>query len=368
MDVLSYKLGQKSGGGGTTDYTQLENKPKINNVELDGNKTSEDLGLEVPIYIITDQKTEKDLENLNKCWNLVKAKKPFQAFFYNTDTRYSAEIYLVPIIFMHDDIYSICQTKYEGFSGMEANRGAKISYGFIYADGTAGEYTAITEIEKREFFLARTYSDSENQFPSLGALTVDNYRPFTPTEDYQPATKKYVDDNAGGEEIPFLIITDDNKNQASTIEKLNQIIDNLENSKPYGLYYQTLEGMRYITVPLTFGKNRFTSSYSIICPAILDKGSLDNNSNVVYCYQFSVNTSGNRITSITSITKTQKYIQSNGEQILTTNNTISYTPTGNYNPATKKYVDDLLTTYSGYDASKTQILKNINGVFTWVDE
>lgn len=33
------------GGGGTSDYSQLENKPKINSVELDGNKTSADLGL-----------------------------------------------------------------------------------------------------------------------------------------------------------------------------------------------------------------------------------------------------------------------------------------------------------------------------------
>ena len=34
------------GGGGTSDYTQLSNKPKINNTELDGNKTSADLGLQ----------------------------------------------------------------------------------------------------------------------------------------------------------------------------------------------------------------------------------------------------------------------------------------------------------------------------------
>lgn len=34
------------GGGGTSDYTDLTNKPKINNVELNGNKTSSDLGLQ----------------------------------------------------------------------------------------------------------------------------------------------------------------------------------------------------------------------------------------------------------------------------------------------------------------------------------
>ena len=34
-----------SGGGGTTDYTQLTNKPQINSVELSGNKSLEDLGI-----------------------------------------------------------------------------------------------------------------------------------------------------------------------------------------------------------------------------------------------------------------------------------------------------------------------------------
>lgn len=33
------------GGGGTTDYSALSNKPTINNVELSGNKTSSDLGI-----------------------------------------------------------------------------------------------------------------------------------------------------------------------------------------------------------------------------------------------------------------------------------------------------------------------------------
>ena len=35
-----------SGGGGTTDYTKLTNKPQINGVELNGNKTAQDLNLQ----------------------------------------------------------------------------------------------------------------------------------------------------------------------------------------------------------------------------------------------------------------------------------------------------------------------------------
>lgn len=39
------KRGSGGGGGGTTDYEDLDNKPKINNVELNGNKTLSDLGI-----------------------------------------------------------------------------------------------------------------------------------------------------------------------------------------------------------------------------------------------------------------------------------------------------------------------------------
>ena len=40
---ISY--GGGSGGSGTSDYTELSNKPKINNVTLTGNETTSDLDL-----------------------------------------------------------------------------------------------------------------------------------------------------------------------------------------------------------------------------------------------------------------------------------------------------------------------------------
>lgn len=59
------------------------------------------------------------------------------------------------------------------------------------------------------------------------------------------------------------------------------------------------------------------------------------------------------------------YIKAN---VLTKTNTTAYTPTSNYHPATKKYVDDLLKSYTGYDETKTQVLKNVNGTLTWQNE
>lgn len=42
------KIGTSSGEGGTSDYTDLENKPKINNIVLEGNLSLEDLGIVIP--------------------------------------------------------------------------------------------------------------------------------------------------------------------------------------------------------------------------------------------------------------------------------------------------------------------------------
>lgn len=38
----------REGGGGTSDYEKLENKPQINGVELIGNKTTKELGINIP--------------------------------------------------------------------------------------------------------------------------------------------------------------------------------------------------------------------------------------------------------------------------------------------------------------------------------
>lgn len=42
------KIGTSSGEGGTSDYTDLENKPKINNIVLEGNLSLEELGIIIP--------------------------------------------------------------------------------------------------------------------------------------------------------------------------------------------------------------------------------------------------------------------------------------------------------------------------------
>lgn len=59
-----------SGSGGTKDYAQLVNKPKINNVELSGNKTLTDLGVPSTLSQLTSDSTHRTVTDAEKSsWN-----------------------------------------------------------------------------------------------------------------------------------------------------------------------------------------------------------------------------------------------------------------------------------------------------------
>lgn len=69
-ESITYTLefGTWLGGGtvGTTDYDKLQNKPKINNIPLSGNKTSKDLGLQPIGSYPEDELSNEDIHNILK--------------------------------------------------------------------------------------------------------------------------------------------------------------------------------------------------------------------------------------------------------------------------------------------------------------
>lgn len=57
------EIGEDTAGKGTSNYNNLENKPKINNVELKDNKTSKQLGLQEEMDSLTNVEIEEILNS-----------------------------------------------------------------------------------------------------------------------------------------------------------------------------------------------------------------------------------------------------------------------------------------------------------------
>lgn len=103
-----------------------------------------------------------------------------------------------------------------------------LSISFIRTSlGTTKAYSF--EINGNDYLIAKNVEVELANYKDF--LTKDNASPFTPTGDYQPATKKYVDDK--NIEIPLIDITDYYQNKELTIPQtfLNEIINRIDNKE-----------------------------------------------------------------------------------------------------------------------------------------
>lgn len=90
------------GGGGTSDYTDLNNKPSINNVTLSGNKTGSDLGLGLHNYSTTEQivgtwidgKPVYEITIIDNALNVSSGYATFDTTVANVENVCSAECYV----------------------------------------------------------------------------------------------------------------------------------------------------------------------------------------------------------------------------------------------------------------------------------
>lgn len=102
-----------------------------------------------------------------------------------------------------------------------------LSMSFIYTVlGDTKVYSF--EISGNDYIMANNIEELANYDEFLKK---DNAAPFTPTGDYNPATKKYVDDK--NIEIPLIDITDYYQNKELTIPQtfLNEIINRIDNKE-----------------------------------------------------------------------------------------------------------------------------------------
>ena len=163
-------------------------------------------------------------------------------------------------------------------------------------------------------------------------LNLNNETIYTPTTDYNPATKKYVDDNILLEQLPILRIDETNK----------RIYVNCNNMGTYKKYfvpnkYANVYGFSFI----------YTNEDSSETEIALIGGAMTRD-DFILCARntdtlFILILGG---TDKYKYTKSTKTLEKGLYGYLKIGNTQEYTPTENYYPATKKYVDDNKIAYT----------------------
>ena len=163
--------------------------------------------------------------------------------------------------------------------------------------------------------------------------------------------------------------------EATSMEKAQQIVDNILDGKTFSAHFRhfTYRTVGLESWDLDYNAGKFALWFRY--KSMYYTRDFAEDERVWYIF-YRLNTSTNKLTSriyqgqttATPLIRYYRYAfdkETQDNTALSVNNSDEYIPTRDYHPATKKYVDDKLTTITGYDATKTQTLKNINGVLTW---
>ena len=165
-------------------------------------------------------------------------------------------------------------------------------------------------------------------------LTKNNTIEYTPTADYEPSTKKYVDDNVVILPLPIHTIQENDK----TIVRIVSIMDLIP-----GVQYSTYkdinqtkaEGYRIVYIC-------DDGSFKLICTLPL-KNKIVHLIKVVHSTNYSTLSDDNTVYKVDyskHSTNSDVEVTRSLQNYLPIANNIEYTPTREYHPATKKYVDD----------------------------
>ena len=171
----------------------------------------------------------------------------------------------------------------------------------------------------------------------------------TPIEDKDLATKKYVDDNILLEQLPILRMDETNK----------RIYVNCNNMGTYKKYfvpnkYANVYGFSFI----------YTNEDSSETEIALVGGAMTRD-DFILCARntdtlFILILGG---TNKYTYTKSTKTLEKSLYGYLKIGNTQEYTPTENYHPATKKYVDDKITSLPQFSFNEAgELVVTINGI------
>lgn len=198
VDVVARALAikaQQGGGPGGSDYATLTNKPSINGVTLEGNKTSSDLGIEQPIY--WDGEIDENgnaLAMFQKAYDYYLETGEITSIIFKK-TENNGEINFLPLVNMYlnqngtevDFVFasiSYIPNSYTDPTLLYRNYRFHINNGVL-------SFWSYVSFDAFSFEIAHVWDGTNTAYG--GCLDINNTIAYTPTGDYNPATKQYVD-------------------------------------------------------------------------------------------------------------------------------------------------------------------------------
>lgn len=221
-----------------------------------------------------------------------------------------------------------------------------VRYAHVYTlrmniDTTSETIRNILKVETNDIAFGKASSSSF-------LISSGNTKTYTPTNAYNPATKKYVDEaianiDLSAIEAPY-IITSDNKNTEETLNKVKECWEKFLNNEYYELYVKTSDRM----LPLYFmiyGNNTNPSGAGLYSPPYYNtsvQGIGSSNPMVIVRVNLNWDYTNKTIASVGSIESTTKYFSySDGTSIYPAIfNSYEYLPYKVDHIANKLYVDE----------------------------
>lgn len=221
-------------------------------------------------------------------------------------------------------------------------------------------------------------------------LSVSNNLAYTPTNQYNPATKKYVDDSIGNINIPstdaqHFFWDGSNTSSPEVMAAFQKAINYaFKDGEPFIIWLRVRnlspQTAGITLAPLLMEPQSATTSASSVSNFYtpLQRTSVSNvNNHAISLFRVNVRVSCNNtteriLTLINAPSYDETFVPFSSEclynvgstkgaasqKALATNNTTSYIPTSDFHPATKKYVDDKLNDVSGNAMSINTIVGN----------
>ena len=358
--ALAIKAQQGGGSGGTSDYQGLTNKPSINGVVLEGNKTSSDLG--IVTGVTEDQLTQTIAQEA--------------AARQKQDNLLEEEIAdkLAPANIKAGDGISVEQ------SGLDVTIQTVGLQTYLLKDNSQENPLKLWEVPTGNYYLYYSlYTGMEKALPSAIYVQVSSDKPAG-----------LIDTNIVSPFVYYNKINDDGTTEGGTndfaLVELNSLTTTNHQIVEYSYFLDSNQSTGFnrsystsqmlpngslssatVTSHLTFNRLPDTSVVPTDDTNFVNKAYVDGLVSTISTLSFQVvatlpteDIKTNVIYLVPSTTSSGQniydeyiYINSTWEKIgstsvdlsnyLAKDNTTAYTPTGDYNPATKQYVDSSVT-------------------------